>query len=99
MPHTTSLLPNEANELDFVFEPNKWIGQGANYLKAPLYVILARETQEKVPAEFQAFYPSSSLSVDSFLRYPLPRISYALSSYSSEKWFSKDPPTPRLCCA
>ena len=83
----------DPNELDTVFQPDKWIGKGIKYLDAPLHVILAREMQEKVPSRFKAFYPSSSLSVESFLHFPLPHHSFALSSYSSEKWFSQDPPT------
>lgn len=88
---------SDTNELDTVFEPKKWIGKGIDYLKAPIHVILARETQERIPAAFQTFYPSSSLSIASFLRFSLPRSSFSLSSYSSENWFSKDPPTNLSC--
>ncbi|KAJ3765163.1 hypothetical protein FB446DRAFT_795330 [Lentinula raphanica] len=50
---------------------------------------------EKKKRKFQAFYPSSTLSIENFLRFPLPKKSYALSMYSPTKWFSKEPPTPR----
>ncbi|KAJ3963627.1 hypothetical protein EV361DRAFT_985692, partial [Lentinula raphanica] len=51
--------------------------------------------RERVPALFQKLYPSSSLSFDSFIHFPLPKCSYSLSSYSPGKWFSKEPPVPR----
>ncbi|KAE9383389.1 hypothetical protein BT96DRAFT_951391 [Gymnopus androsaceus JB14] len=92
MLHSSHMSHSDTNKLDAIFEPDKWIGKGINYLNAPIHVILARETQEKVPAGFQTFYPLSSLLIESFLQFPLPRSSFALSSYSSEKWFSQKPP-------
>ncbi|KAJ3831383.1 hypothetical protein F5878DRAFT_667614 [Lentinula raphanica] len=86
---------NNQDDLDIPFEPNEWIERGRSYDTAPLYVLLAREERERVPALFQKLYPSSSLSFDSFIHFPLPKCSYSLSSYSPGKWFSKEPPVPR----
>ncbi|KAJ3833288.1 hypothetical protein F5878DRAFT_700127 [Lentinula raphanica] len=86
---------NDDNELDLPFHPEEWIGRGKRYDTAPLYVLVARGDEEKVPTRFQAFYPSSTLSIKQYLRFPLPKKSYALSMYSPKKWFSKEPPTPR----
>lgn len=80
------------NELDVVFKPEEWIGKHIDYTTVPLYVMLARNEYETVPAGFQKFYPSPSLSIESFSCFPLPTSSYALSSYSSSKWFSNEKP-------
>lgn len=57
-----------------------------------LSVMLARNEYETVPPGFQTFYPSPSLSIENFICFPLPTSSYALSSYSSSKWFSNEKP-------
>jgi hypothetical protein len=59
------------NELDTVFKAEEWIGKGRDYTSAPVYVMLAHSEEETVPLGFQAFYPSSSLSIENFIRFPL----------------------------
>lgn len=95
-PMSHSMVADNTNDdLDVTFRPEEWICKGKDYVSAPLFVLLARTEHETVPPAFQSFYPSSSLSIDSFTRFPLPRSSYALSSYSSPRWFSSDKPTER----
>ncbi|KAH7867805.1 uncharacterized protein C8R40DRAFT_1061903 [Lentinula edodes] len=82
---------------DEFFIRDKWIGKRISYSAntLPLCVILARCDEEIVPIEFQKFYPSSSLSFQQYIRIPLPDRSYALSSFTSERWFSNDVPDTR----
>ncbi|KAJ3859861.1 hypothetical protein EV359DRAFT_85928 [Lentinula novae-zelandiae] len=82
---------------DEFFIRDKWIGKRISYSanSLPLCVVLARCDEEIVPIEFQKFYPLSSLSFQQYIRIPLPDHSYALSSFTSERWFSNDVPDTR----